>query len=174
MNSVTFAPDLDVQIAEQVVRPHLENALSMLHDAARRLAPDCKVWVSMRDPLVRTSHVATDGQTIPDNLRFILPRPGSSSTAAGSEMARQPRDPALSTGNAINCRCEPVPSPSPLRTSIHKTQVQVAGTRVYGEVYTEFPRAAESEFGTSQDQPAAFMSNALREVASRLQSGQTR
>lgn len=171
MSHVELDNDLDVVIAERVMKPRVETALDMLRDAARAKAPATRTWVTMRDERVRQTHVDTDGQTIPANLRFKVPKPGLPGEV---ELARHPRDPALSAANAINCRCDDPTVPHLLRESIHRTGVTVNGTRVEGSVETRFARAAESEFGTSEDVPAHFMSGALQEVALRLQSGHAR
>lgn len=166
-----LASDLDVLVAERFVGPRIDTALDMLRDAAQRNAPPCRVWVTMRDERVRKSHFDADGQAIPDNLRFKIEKPGQ---PGSYELARAPRDPLLSAANSINCRCSDPTITHLLRDSIHRTMVSIVGTRVSGSVETRFPRAAESEFGTSQDTPAHYMTNALREVAQRLTASQSR
>lgn len=162
---------LDQEIARRFGVPAIRRALDMLRDEARTRAPDVRVWVTMRDEKVRPSHMAADTQTIPANLRFKLP---STTTPGAFDLARAPRDPTLPPAQRYNCRCSDQTLPHLLRESIHAGDVQHSGTVVTGEVYTEFPRAAESEFGTSEDTAAHFMTNALREVALRLQSGHSR
>lgn len=160
---------LDEEIARRIVAPRVRRALDMLQDAAQGNAPAVKTWVTMRDERVRPSHFEADTQTIPANLRFRL-----RAADGGVDLARHPRDPDLPAAQAANCRCTDPETPHLLSESIHSTHVSVAGTRVDGSVETRFPRAAESEFGTSEDEAAHFMTNALREVALRLRSGQTR
>lgn len=171
MSHVEFIDGLDVVVAERFVAPRVDTALDMLRDAAKSKAPVTRVWVTMRDERVRQSHMDSDGQVIPGNLRFKVPKPGQPGVV---EMARHPRDTSLSAANRFNCRCDDPTVPHLLRESIHRTPVSVVGTRVEGSVETRFPRAAESEFGTSEDEAAHFMTNALREVAARLQAGQSR
>ena len=171
MSHVELIDGLDVVIAERYMKPRVDTALDMLRDAAKMKAPATRVWVTMRDERVRQTHMDADAQVIPANLRFILDKPGEPGV---HEMARHPRDTSLSAGNRINCRCDDPTIPQLLRESIHRTQVSVNGTRVEGSVETRFPRAAESEFGTSEDEAAHFMTDALREVAARLQAGQAR
>ena len=170
MSRVEIADGLDNVVAERFMKPRVDRALDMLKDAAQSKAPATRAWVTMRDERVRKSHIDSDGQVIPANLRFKVPKPGG----VGIEMARHPRDPNLSAGNRINCRCDDPTIPHLLRVTIVRTPVTVSGTRVEGSVETRFPRAPESEFGTSEDAPAHFMTTALREVALRLQSGQSR
>lgn len=162
---------LDLVVAERFVKPRVDTALDMLLDAARTRAPATRVWVTMRDEKVRPTHMGADGQVIPTNLRFKIEKPGQPNTF---ELARHPVDEALSPANRYNCRCDDPTIPHLLRQSIVRTLVSVNGTRVEGSVETRFPRAAESEFGTSEDEAAHYMTRALQEVAARLQSGQSR
>lgn len=162
---------LDEIIAQRIVRPQVVRALDMLEDEAKRRAPDTRVWVTMRDERVRPTHMDADGQTIPANLRFKIGRPNM---PGSYELARHPRDEVLSAGNAAKCRCDDPTIPHLLRESIHSTGVHVTGCVVHGEVETRFPRAAESEFGTSGDEAAHYFTGALREVALRLKSGHSR
>jgi hypothetical protein len=161
---------LDVEIANRFGRPKIDRVLDMLRDESQRRAPVTRVWITMRDERVRWSHFETDTQVVPDNLRFKLPKPDGT----GFDLARRPRDPTLPAAQRFNCRCDDPTVPHLLRESIHKGDVRVVGTLVSGSVETRFPRAAESEFGTSGDEPAHYMTNALREVAARLQAGHAR
>lgn len=160
-----------MRIAQRIVQPHVRRALDMLEDAARAGAPPTRVWVTMRDERVRKSHMDSDGQVIPGNLRFRVPKADGT---PGHDLARHPRDPNLPPANRIGCRCADPTIPHLLAESIHKTEPSIIGTRVEGSVYTRFPRAPESEFGGDGDEPAHFMTNALREVALRLRSSQAR
>jgi hypothetical protein len=45
-----------------------------VRDRAQRNAPDGKVWVTAHDERVRPSHVHADGQVVPDNLRYLIPK----------------------------------------------------------------------------------------------------
>jgi len=165
MTRVVLVPDLDQRVAEKIGRPALDRALARMRDRARLEAPVTRVWVTMRDERVRTSHVRTDGQAIPDNLRFKVPKVNAGNDANdvrfGFDLARFPRDADLPIGNRINCRCSDPVVPNLLKDSIHSTGARIAGSRVTGEVYTNFPRAAESERGTDGDQAAYFMRKAL-------------
>lgn len=162
---------LDEQIAVRIAQPHLRRVLDALTDEAQRRAPAVKVWVTMRDERVRRTHMDADGQAVPENLRFKIGKPDN---PADYELGRHPRDQALSAGNAINCRCDDPHIPHLLRDTIHSTGVHVTGTVVHGEVETRFPRAGESEVGTSGDEAARFFGGALDEVALRLRAGRAR
>lgn len=160
---------LDEILAQRVARPALARILVALRDEARARAPETRVWVTMRDERVRRTHFETDAQVIPANLRFKLPK----ARGEGFDLARHPRDPDLPPEQRYNCRCDDPTIPSLLRDSIHATDVTVIGTRASGSVQTRFPRAAESENGTSGDEAAHYMLGALREVAARLRAGQS-
>jgi hypothetical protein len=167
---VELNPDLDVQIASRFGVPVLNRVLDMLEDAARAGAPPVKVWVTMQDERVRESHREADAQAVPANLRFILENPATGTRS----LCAHPRDPNLPIEERINCRCSDPQVPQLLAQSIHRSDVRLVGTRVSGEVETRFPRAAESEFGTDQDEAAHFMTDALRQVAARLSAGVSR
>lgn len=129
-------------MAERFLRPHVDRVAGRLRNQVRARAPEAKSWLSARDERVRPSHVTADGQTIPANIPFILPKAGG---AAGEDLADHPRDPNLPIGNRANCRCSDPTSPA-VAASIRATDPEVFGTRVRAEVYTRFTRAAESEF----------------------------
>ena len=169
MARLELRPGLDTEIATRIGVPAVRRALDMLQDEARRRAPAVKVWVTMRDERVRESHMKADTQTVPVNLRFKLKRP-----SGAIDLARHPRDPNLPEDQRINCRCDDPVLPQLLADSIHSTDVTLNGNIAAGSVETRFPRAGESEVGTSQDEGAYFMTNALREVAARLAAGHSR
>jgi hypothetical protein len=165
------SPTLDVFVAERFLVPEIERLKVLVRDAARDRAPDGKVWVTARDERVRTTHRHADSQEIPANLRYVLRRPGK---APGTELARVPRDPNLSIGNAINCRCESIPLPGAVARTIHDGPTVIAGTRVRAEITCSYHRAAESEFGGDGDEGAHFMGGAIDEVAARTRGTSAR
>jgi hypothetical protein len=175
------APGLDGLVAHRHLAPEVARLLDAVQDQARRNAPDAQVWITARDERVRPVHRHTDGQTIPNNLRFILSEGERGNDVddeireAGAEYARYPRDPDLSIGNRINCRCVAVDIPGLVAQSIHSDPFpQIVGTRVRGEVWTRFHRAIDSEFGTAQDPPGRWMGSAVDAVALRSQSASAR
>jgi hypothetical protein len=151
------------------------------------LADGIVIHNSARDERVRPSHVSTDRQTIPGNLRYKLPRMtyvrkgrdehGKAINAAGGwreidgyDLGRQPRDHDLPPEQRDSCRCQSVSLPGVVARDIFYTDTLVAGGRARADVETYFTRAAESEFGTSQDVPAKFMAGGAREAMLRLRS----
>lgn len=174
MTHFEVATGLDEAVAAQIVHPAIEKIVAALEDEAKRLAPAVKVWVTAHDERVRPSHVDTDGQAVPENLRFKVPKVNRGNDVGdqrfGYDMAREPRDPSLPIGNRINCRCDSPRIPTLLKDSIHATPVLVSGTRVTGGVETRFPRAAESDQGTSDDRAANFMGGAIETVRRMLET----
>jgi hypothetical protein len=183
-----IATGLDEAVAQHIVRPAIERINTLLSDEAKRRAPEVKVWVTAHDERVRPSHVETDGQAIPENLRFQLPKmiyvskgrgpDGHALNPAGGykvtpgdyDMAREPRDASLPIAQRANCRCDSPRIPTMLKDSINEQAVVVSGTRVTGGIETRFPRAAESENGTAEDRPAHFMLGAVEQVRRILES----
>jgi hypothetical protein len=170
-NRLVLTPGFNTMVANRYAAPAVDRALDRLQDAARRYAPPTRTWVTVEDDRVRSTHRDTHGQEIPGNLRFMLPKLNHQ---PGHDLARHPRDPDLPIGQSIHCRCTEVEVSDGLARSIHRGLVTVEGTRVTGEVGTRFPRAAESEHGTSGDQPAYFMRRAIMEVAARTPGTQQR
>jgi hypothetical protein len=93
------AKDLDAQVAARLARPFVDRLADELLGPSKAYAPDGKIWITQRDEVVRHSHVETDGQTVPENLRYKVP----STKGVGTDLARQPRDTALPLPNRINC-----------------------------------------------------------------------
>jgi hypothetical protein len=163
---------LDNELASQVLAPVVRRALDNVVEGAKRHAPPVGVWITARDERVRRSHVDTDGQAVPANLRFVLPKAGNQ---AGTDLAKAPRDPDLPIANRANCRCGVAEIPQLLADSIHAGPVQVTGTVVRAEAYTKFPRAGEAEVGnTSGDEGARFMRKGLEEAAARMREAAAR
>jgi hypothetical protein len=63
-----------------------------------------KRWVSLLDRRVRNSHLAMHDQIVGVDEDFVLPPPPGRGIFR-AERARFPRDPRLSAGNVVNCRC---------------------------------------------------------------------
>jgi hypothetical protein len=173
-----LAPGLDEIVAERIVKPHIEHLTARVDTEAKRGAPDAKVWVTRRDERVRPSHVYADGQEVPANLRYKIPKVNTGNDVndirAGFDLARRPGDPHLPIGNRINCRCESVVLPNELARHIERTDVLVIGPRVRGSVRCTFPRSAESEFGTDEDVGTHFMHGALEKVAVETRQAEVR
>lgn len=179
--------DLNARIAATVGRRAVERLKDQVRDGARRRAPEAAVWVTMFDERVRYSHAETHDQTIPGNLRFKLPEmiyirkgrgadgkalnpAGGWTPTGGVDLARKPRDPALPAHQRENCRCLRTAIPQGVARTIHAGPTVVTGPRARAEVYTRFPRAAESEFGTSEDVPARFMSGGTADARAHLRA----
>jgi hypothetical protein len=148
------------------VRDAVDDIASRILDAARREAPDARVWVTAHDERVRQTHVDADAQIIPTNVRFILDKVGQT----GHELARAPRDPMLSQANSINCRCVDVKVPGVIAASFRRTGVEVVGVRASARVYSDFPRVVESEFPSQGDSGGGWAARALNHVATQVRA----
>jgi hypothetical protein len=160
-------------MAATVGRRATDRLKRQVEEEARRRAPGAKMWVTEQDERVRPSHQDADKQTIPDNLRFQLPkvantRRGEWRRIPGFDLARFPRDPGLPVHQTVRCRCVAVALPEALAVSIHAGATEIQGAQARAEVATRFNRAAEAEHGTSHDTGGHFMSGAVRAVAARL------
>lgn len=155
------APGLDETVAARFALPFVERLSEELLTVSRTYVPDAKVWVTVRDEKVRHTHVDTDGQTIPENLRYKVP----STKGVGTDLGRAPRDTAFPLPNRINCRCESIPMPGLLIPTIVRIPTVLSGTRVNGGIESRFPRIAEAHEGTSGDTAVPFMRRAISEVA---------
>lgn len=182
---VELVRDLDQLVAARFGRRAVDRLKGQVESEARRRAPAAKVWTTAHDEQVRLSHRLTNGQTIPANLRFRLPKvvyvhkgrdphgnaldpAGGWKLTEGHDLGRFPRDSDLPVHQTVNCRCQSVPLPGVVAASIHAGPTTVTAVRAHAEVSTRFPRAAESENGTSGDPAARFMSGAVAAVAARL------
>lgn len=178
MTRVQLAPGLDEIVAKRIVAPHIDRLTAAVEREAKRGAPDAKVWVTRRDERVRPSHVYADGQEVPGNLRYKIPKVNTGNDVndirAGFDLARAPRDPDLPIGNRANCRCESVILPNELARHISRTDVLIVGPRVRSTVACRFPRAAESEFGTDADIGTHFMRNAVEKIAVETRQAEVR
>lgn len=167
MARVELAAGLDALVARRFAQPAVRRTLAELEAETRRRAPAGKVWLTAHDERVRTSHVATDGQEVPGNLRYRLPKPGRTDTDLGVDLARRPRDPDLPIGNRIRCRCGSLPLPGAVARHVRAGDVQVLGAHVSGRVTVTYPRIGESEFPEHPDVGGGWARAALREVAAR-------
>lgn len=108
-----MAPGLGSRVAA-AVRPDVKRIADDVGAALRANAPDGKTWLTAHDERVRPSHADTDGQEIPGNLRYQLPKmayirghraEGTARyiTTTGYDLAREPGDPDLPIEQRINC-----------------------------------------------------------------------
>lgn len=160
----TPARGLNVQVARNIVAPSIRRITDDLADALRRTAPPAAIWITAHDERVRVTHVEAEGQLIPANLRFILNHPETTA----KEQARAPRDPDLSVGNRVNCRCVSAEIPEAIRESVRNEGVTIEGARVVGKASVTFPRIVESENPSQGDSGGGWVKAAVREVVGQL------
>lgn len=161
---------LDQRVAE-LVAPKIGEIAERVEVAARGFAPPEKTWVSRGDALVRKEHRKAHGQAVPENLRFVVDSPLYDRQHYGvgaQQLLRVPGDPDGSPGAVINCRCGIEVDPQGVARTINAGRPVVSGSRVTATVTCSHGRAAESEFGTAEDEPARFMGQAVSVVAAEL------
>lgn len=167
MSHVRLRADLDAVIARHVA-PRVQQLADEVAAAAAANAPSAKMWVTEADERVRHSHATADGQTIPENLRYVLDPPQDDNAATNTkDLAREPRDPALPQAQRLNCRCGSFEMLGAVGATIRAEPAVVEGARVLGRVVCPFHRAAESEFPGDGDGGGHWMRDAAQDVAAR-------
>lgn len=189
---IHLATGFDEAIA-RMVAPHVTNLAKQVAVTARRTAPPVKEWETRRDDRVRPTHVATDRQRRPANLRFALP-----STQWDIGIGREPDREAYvralgvdyfdhpgehlewARGNYENCRCRIVWDPTGLARHVQHSDAVVTGTVARATVWVTAPHAVGAELGELYPtpygaQPAEgtyFMRKAAWTVATRSRARQ--
>jgi hypothetical protein len=168
----TFRPgnNLNARVAEHWGRPAVERITRALAERVMANAPAGEVWITARDERVRPTHRDADAQLIPANLRFILEKP----CGVGHELARAPRDPELSEGNRINCRCVSTDIAGAIAQGVSTDGPRLEGARVRGTVTVKFPRVVESENPGAADGGGGWVARSIREAADQLHSASRR
>jgi hypothetical protein len=167
----TAPPGLESRIAA-LVQPQVRNIARDLADNMARTAPPGAVWQTAADERVRPSHRESEGQTIPGNLRFQLPKmqyvrgTGQYVTTSGYDLARAPRDEELPPEQKINCRCQRIELPHDVANHIRAHDPRVEGARCIAEVTVTYPRIAESEHPDTGDGGGGWIRDAVQRTAS--------
>lgn len=160
---------LEERMALAIV-PAVTRLAEIAADGARRAAPPDKAWETLADERVRPEHAEAHGQTVPDNLRFTLNSPPydiEHEGAPAQQMARAPRDPDLSAGLRIACRCRAVTVPG-IDRAVTAHPAAAAGTRVSAAVTVDHHLCVTAEFGSAEDSGARYMAAGLREAGRHL------
>lgn len=185
VTNVELRGDLEEALARALARP-VQRVTEQVAAQAAENAPAGQVWVTHADERVRLSHQAADGQLIPANLRFRMPKSvyvrkgrgpdgravnpaGGWRLVPGVDLARRPRDPDLPLHQRIRCRCQLVTVPGAVGAGVRVVAARAVGTRVAGQVVVVFPRVAESEFPDGADGGGGWLRGAARTVAARHQ-----
>lgn len=153
-------PGLDARIAQQHAVPAAQRIAAQLGERMRANAPDAAAWITAQDERVRPTHRAADGQTIPDNLRFVLEKP-----SGGHELAQAPRDPDLSLENRIYCRCLSVHLPGVIAERVDVGSVVLRRAQARVTVSVEFPRIVESEHPDAGQGGGGWVRRSIEETA---------
>lgn len=170
MVGVSFhpGPNLDERIAAQYGQPAARRLADLLAERLAANAPDARVWITMADERVRTTHRHADGQTIPANLRFVLEHPRGNNWDEGDgthELAAHPRDPDLSPGNRIYCRCIDADLKGVIASRVAAGDTVVTGSSARVTVSVAFPRIVESEHPGQGDGGGGWAARAMQETA---------
>ncbi len=164
------------ELVAAMIAPKVQRAVTGVATLAKSpgYAPPTKTWVSKGDERVRPEHVKTEAaernRSLPANLRFVVTTDSWEVKHRGKpreQLAIVPRDPKLSIGTRINCRCRSVTKADGVRKTIETRPVRVRGTHVTGEVVCTHPLAAGAEYGEGIDQGTRFLGRAVRDFAAR-------
>ena len=174
MARVELRSDLDAVVA-RMAAPAVNRLADAIAQQARERAPATKTWISREDGRVRPAHAKAHEQTIPENLRFKLPKQrkggqGKTLLLSGFDLARTPRDPALPEDQKVRCRCVSITTQGIIARRILTTPAITVGSQVRAQVWVRFNRIVESEHGTDKDAPSRFLGGAVDAVAARLRA----
>ncbi|MEU4703380.1 hypothetical protein [Nonomuraea dietziae] len=162
---IRIQPGLAKRLATTVIHDQIERITAEVEREAQDRAPDAKTWVSENTPTTRLSHRHAHGQTIPDNVPYrVGALDASQENSSSVHLAARPRDPRLPLAERINCGCQSVTLPGAIAAMTRSTPTLVHGTRVTASVESVFDRIAESEFGSSGEPGAHFLSLAAATV----------
>lgn len=165
----TFQPGagLNERMAAEVGAPAARHLAELLADRIRVNAPSVKTWITVQDERVRVTHRHADGQTVPANLRYLLEHPSGNNwdePDGSHELARAPRDPNLSLGNRLYCRCISADLVGVIASRVRRGEPLITGTSATVEVSVEFPRIVESEHPGSGDSGGGWAARSIEEV----------
>ncbi|MFJ7004147.1 hypothetical protein ACIQWY_29580 [Streptomyces albidoflavus] len=169
------APGLEARLA-QLLAPDVHRIAQQVEVRAKRLAPPTKRWVTLGDDRVRPTHVAAQGQVVPDNLRFSINSMDWDRRHRGvgaKTYMLAPRDQSSrAVANLKNCRCTVHKDPAGIARHINTGQPVVAGKRVTVTVTASGPMVVEAEVGTVYPgnlvaDGTFFMARAAAQVAAR-------
>jgi hypothetical protein len=166
-------PGLEELVAAMVV-PGVRRIGERVEARARKLAPPTKTWVTVGDDKVRHTHVVTNGQDVPGNLRFeVLSMDWDRRHRGLGEFTymKEPKDEtSRAVANIKNCRCYAQLDPQGIARGINARQPVVTGKTVRLTVVCEGDKVVQSEFGDVYPgglvaQGAHFMAKAAAEVS---------
>ncbi|MFG1976997.1 hypothetical protein ACGFJC_47360 [Nonomuraea fuscirosea] len=175
MARVKLSRGLREKVAGTVVRRAVDDVADRAEREVRRHVPDAKQWQTSGDENVRPSHAETDGQNIPANVPYRVPKAvyvrkgsggenaaGGWKTVPGWDLADKPRDPGLPLHQRVNCQCESQGLPGAIAKTVTRTPVQVGRSRVSAKITVTYPRIAESEFS---ERGGGWLATAARAAA---------
>ncbi|MFJ3793566.1 hypothetical protein [Kitasatospora sp. NPDC090091] len=173
MAEFTPVPGLEALVAAMIA-PEVGEIADKVAAQARRLAPPTKQWITVGDDRVRHTHVQTEGQSVPDNLRFEVPSMDWDRRHRGlgaHTYMKAPRDQtSRAVANIKNCRCHTTLDPAGISRGINSGPPIVAGNRVTVTVVCEGDLVVQAELGDVYPgglvaAGAHFMARATRTVS---------
>lgn len=165
------------EIVAAMVAPEVRRIGERVEAHAKALAPPTKKWVTMADDRVRRTHVSTNDQVVPNNLRFEVPSMDWDRKHRGlgpTTYMKLPRDESSrAVANIKNCRCTATLDLQGIARGINTGEPVVAGKVVKVTVVCEGNKVLPAEFGDVYPggliaTGAHFMARAAAIVASSL------
>lgn len=159
MARVKLRKGLREKITTGVVRRAVDDVADRAEREVRKHVPDAKSWETSEDERTRPSHAAADGQNIPYNVPYRLPKQvyvrkgrdgqnkaGGWKLTPGWDLADKPRDQRLPVHQTANCRCQSQRLPGAIAKAVTRTPAAVGSSRVSSKIMIKYPRIAESEY----------------------------
>ncbi len=168
------AKGLDRKVARMAASA-VDDVAREVERRARAGAPGTKTWHSHHDGRTRPSHVAADGQEIPENLRYELmtdaydrggenrgarnPAMRAANSPVGatylmwdegthaSQSAHYESNLRIAYANTAGCRCWTSLDPQGIAKKIRRDDADVDGTSVKARVWVRAPKVVQAELG---------------------------
>jgi hypothetical protein len=174
----TVARDLDEKLA-RLITPAVDAIAARVEAVAKDYAPPTQEWITMLDERVRPTHVEVHGQTVPNNLRFILTSMEWDRLHRGLgeyTYMRKPRDESSrAVANIKQCRCRAIVHDDGVAKLISRRAPVVEPGKVTVTVVAEGDWVVPAEFGTIYPGDlvapgARYMGRAAATVAAELRA----
>ncbi|MBG7704921.1 hypothetical protein HCJ76_44370 [Streptomyces sp. MC1] len=151
MAKFTAVPGLEERLAVMIA-PKVEEIGRRVERQAKVFAPPTKKWVTVADNDMRPTHVAANGQEVPDNLRFQINSMQWDRDHRGvgpMTYMKFPRDESSrAVANLKNCECRADKIPDGISKNIRTLPPVVSGSKVTVTVVAEGEWVVAAEVGT--------------------------
>lgn len=153
-------PGLAEKVAH-MVRPEVDRLAERVQGEAKKGAPPVKIWNTQRDARVRPTHIESDYQAVPGNLRFRLrSHPWDMGIGREPDSEWKPRAPGPFVYfdhpreevygaylNYVHCRCYLTYDKEGISRLIRRTPAFVHGKKVTARVWVAGPGVIQAELG---------------------------